>query len=147
MLSHHNGIYSGVECFCPYREFKCYDYLCVCEFARVCACQYVWMSCIHSTGPNGYYVNIVKQHLSSGFTLTRLYHKRHIMVNDLVQRLLCFCTFIVFLCLYDFIFFFSLFCLLLFINIKTFFMDTSTNANNSLLIFVFEVNAIFTLWK
>lgn len=87
----------------------------VCVRARARVRMSICMNVMHTFDePNGYYVNIVKQHLSSGFTLTRLYHKRHIMVNDLVQWLLCFCTFIVFLCLYDFFCCcFALFCFVL----------------------------------
>lgn len=120
---------------------ECYDYLrarvraCVSLLARVR--MPICMNVMHALDePNEFYVNTVKQQLSASFGLTRLYHKRHIMLNDLVQWLLYFCTFIAFSV-------FSYFGLLLSIKMKAFSMAKSTNANSSLLIFVFAVFVAF----
>lgn len=91
---------------CEHHDYVCVS-VCACE--HVCACapgnMYECHACVRRT-KRILCKHTVKQRLCSSFALTRLYHKRHIMVNDLVRWLLCFCTFIVF---FDFFFHFSAF--------------------------------------
>lgn len=135
---------------CEHHDYVCVS-VCACE--HVCACapgnMYECHACVRRT-KRILCKHTVKQRLCSSFALTRLYHKRHIMVNDLVRWLLCFCTFIVF-----FRFLLSFLCLLLSIAMKTFSMGEWANRQMQtvcfwFLVFIFvavEVNAIFVPWK